>query len=250
MLVTVDECTASGKRDERTFAVAGDDDWPAALADACAFIRANPALRAPWLLFASTLSDAVVYDYPQGTNAQSYSENDSVDGCCFMRNEATHGAGLALSLAYYASHPASYRARWQLGFALMRYAAMLRGIGTWDHVPREGKAAQKPMCTLADQFFAAALAAQPQATSLWSNRIVAQVHARGDWMETFESGVVLHPKARGVYETAMEYAQDRWGGTEAQRKTIEALAKKNNPGEQWPFMLRERALWKKDRQEA
>lgn len=215
-----------------------------------AFIRANPSLRAPWLLFASTLSYAVVYDYPEGTNAQTYKDSDTVDGCCYTRNEATHTAALALSLAYYAKHSKSYRARWQMGYAIMRYGLMLRGVGTWKHVPREGRVALEPMCALADQFFAAALVVQPQSASLWSNRIIAQVHTGGDWMETFESAVALHPKARGVYETAMEYAQERWGGTETRRKVIEDLAKKNNPGEPWTFMLRDRALWKKDRQEA
>ena len=91
---------------------------------------------------------------------------------------------------------------------------------------------------------------QPQATSLWRNRIVAQYHTGGDWLETFESAIALHPKAQDIYTAAMEYAQDRWGGSEDRRKLIENLAKKNNPGEQWPFILRERALWKKNRQEA
>jgi hypothetical protein len=69
-------------------------------------------------------------------------------------------------------------------------------------------------------------------------------------METFESAVALHPKAQSLYETAMEYSQQRWGGTEARRKLVEDLAKNNNPGQPWPLMLRERALWKRDRQEA
>jgi hypothetical protein len=214
-----------------------------------AFIRANPSLRAPWMVFASTLSNAVVYDYPQGVTASTYKESDSVDGCCYTRNEATHSAGLALSLAYYSNYPKSYRAQWQVGWAVMQYALMLRGVGTSKHVPEEGRAALKPMCALADRFFAEALATQPQATALWSNRIIAQYHSDRDWMETFESAVALHPKAKAVYETAMNYAQQRWGGTASQRKLIEDLAKKNNPGEQWPYMLRERALWKRDRLE-
>jgi hypothetical protein len=214
------------------------------------FIRANPALRAPWLVFASTLSSAVVHDYPQGTSAETHKDGDIDEGCCYTRNEATHSAALALSLAYYANYPKSYRARWQVGYAIMRYGLMLRGVAFWKHVPKEGRVALEPMCALADQFFADALAMQPQATSLWSNRIIAQAHTGGDWLETFESAVALHPKSRDIYTTAMEYAQQRWGGTEARRRLIEDLAKQNNPGEQWPFMLRERALWKKDRQEA
>jgi len=132
----------------------------------------------------------------------------------------------------------------------MRYGLMLRGVAMWDKVPREGRVALEPLCALADEFLAEALIAQPQAIALWNNRIVAQVHTHGNWMETFESAVALHPQAQSLYETAMEYSQQRWGGTEARRKLVEELAKKNNPGQPWTLMLRERALWKRDRQEA
>ena len=214
------------------------------------YIRAHPSLRAAWMLYASTLSSAVVHDYPAGTTAQTYKEDDTANGCCYARNEATHSAGLALSLAYYANRPQSYRARWQMGYALMRYGLMLRGVAMWDKVPREGRVALEPLCALADEFLAEALIAQPQAIALWNNRIGAQVHTHANWMETFESAVALHPKAQSLYETAMEYSQQRWGGTEARRKLVEELAKKNNPGQPWTLMLRERALWKRDRQEA
>ena len=40
----------------------------------------------------------------------------------------------------------------------------------------------------------------------------------------------------------MEYAQDRWGGTEADRNWVERLAIKNNPGASWPHTLRGRYL--------
>ena len=77
----------------------------------------------------------------------------------------------------------------QLGFAIMRYGLMLRGVGTWNYVPRDGRVALEPMCALADEFFVQALATQPQAVSLWGNRVVARIHTKKNWMETFESGV-------------------------------------------------------------
>lgn len=201
-------------------------------------IRANPQLRGPWLLLASNLSDAVTWDYPSGSRIVDWLKNlVGWEGASYYPNEATHSAALAVSLDYYANWPDSYRARWQVGYAMMQYALMVRGTQTWDKVPRQGKKAFRPLMRIADTFNESALGTQAGAPNLWINRIASVYHAGGDWRSQFEAAVDRHPHTQRIYETGMSFAQPRWGGTEAVRQHVADLALRNNPDAEWAKAL-------------
>lgn len=211
-----------------------------------ALIRAHPQLRGPWLLLASSLSQAVTWEYPNGNVVADWVAyyllkfHMGWEGALYYPNESTHTAALAISLDYYANWPESYRARWQIGYAMMQYAEMLRGLQMWYAVPRQGKVAFKPLMAMADDYEAAALAIQPGASTLWVNRIVTLYHSGGDWLATFDAGAARHPQDSHLYGAAMNYAQDKWGGSEGDRLHIQNVAIKNNPEAAWARSLIDR----------
>lgn len=199
-----------------------------------AFVRAHPQLRAGWLTLATRLAEGSTHDHrPAGAPVHSYHPNAS-----------THSAALTLSMAYFANWPDSYRARWQAGYALMRYAWTLRGSSTWEHIPALGRTALNPLMRMAEPMIAAALEAQPYATPLWENYIEIQVHIDGDWRGAFDTAIARLPQARAIYETAMRFSQRHWGGSAADIERIESQARKHNPKAEWVDTLRSRHLWK------
>jgi hypothetical protein len=202
-----------------------------------AFIRAHPQLRSGWLLLASRLSEGAVYAH----------QSPDVPSESYKPNEATHSAALSLSLAYYANWPESYRARWQAGYALMQYAWMLRGVSTWDKVPLLGRAALGPLMRMAEPLIAGALASQPGSPALWENRIWSVYHVGGDWRAAFDAAIKQLPRARNVYEKAMELSSAHWSNDPDHAERVESLARKNNPGEAWVDTLRSRHTWKSKR---
>ena len=199
-----------------------------------AFIRAHPQLRSGWLVLAASLAEGASHDHrPAGAPRDSYHPN-----------EATHTAALSLSLAYYANWPESYRARWQMGYALTKYAWMLRGNATWNKVPVLGRASLLPLMRIAEPLIADALATQPNSSALWEHRIWTLYHVDGDWRAAFDAAIERAPRAQNVYEIAMELSQDRWFGKPADIERVESLARKHNPGEAWVDTLRDRHVWK------
>ncbi len=195
-----------------------------------AFIRAHPQLRSGWLLLASRLAEGTPHDHrPAEAPRDSYHPN-----------ETTQSAALSISLAYYATWPRSYRARWQTGYALMQYAWMLRGNSTWDKVPVLGRASLRPLMGMAEPLIAEALAIQPNSPILWENRVRTLYHVGGDWRGAFDASIERLPRARNLYEAAMEFSQPRWGGKPADIERVESLARKHNPGESWVATLRSR----------
>jgi hypothetical protein len=205
-----------------------------------ALIRAHPQLRAIWITLASRLSEGSTHDHPPGGPREPAGLNEIRRG--YYPNEATHSAALSLSLALYANWPHGYRSHWQMGYALLRYAWMLRGGDFWREVPPLGRKAFIPLLRTADRFIAVASDANPTVAALWVNRIETSRHIEGDWRAVLEQAVATHPQHQALYESAMAYAQDVWGGTEADRHWIERLAIRNNPGATWPHMLRGRSL--------
>jgi hypothetical protein len=204
-------------------------------------IRGDPQLRAGWLTLATGLSQTVTWGFPQGNAMVEWAKDKLlVEGAKYSPNDATHQASLAISLDYYANWPQSYRARWQMGHALMQYAWMVRGNETWPKVPRAGKRAWLPLNRLADQYIAAALEQQPNAPALWANRITTTFHTEGDWMLMFDKAAERHPHAPQVYEAAMRFAQPKWGGDDVDRTHIQNLALRNNPNADWAKTLIER----------
>lgn len=205
------------------------------------FIRANPQLRAPWLLLASSLSNAAYWDYPSEPAAVTWLKKKvSWEGANYFPNEATHSAALAVSLAYYANWPDSYRARWQAGYAVARYALMLRGNEYWMKVPKLGKKAFNPLMTIADAFYVSALATQAASSSLWAYRIITAHHSGADWLAFFDAAAERHPHAQWIYDNAMCFAQNKWGGSEDDRQHVRDLAIRNNPDAEWAKTLDKR----------
>ena len=59
--------------------------------------------------------------------------------------------------------------------------------------------------------------------------------------------MALDPRDRRLYDRAMQYAQQRWRGSRADRDWVETLAVRNNPGATWPHLLRSRHLLEAER---
>src|SRR5207342_338105 len=127
-------------------------------------IRAHPQLRALWITLASKLSDGTTWDYPPGRERESVGLNEIRRG--YYPNEATHSAALSLSLGLYTNWPHGYRSHWQMGYALLRYAWMLRGNDLWSEVPPLGRQAFVPLMRTADRFIDVANGANPAVATL------------------------------------------------------------------------------------
>lgn len=201
-------------------------------------IRANPQLRAPWLLLAQSLSNAAYWDYPNEPAAVTWLKKQvSWEGANYFPNEVTHSAALAVSLAYYDNWPDSYRAHWQVGFAVARYALMLRGNEYWVKVPKLGKRAFNPLMKIANVFNASALSTQKASSGLWAHRITTARHSGEDWLAIFDDAAERHPRAQWIYDTAMCFAQNKWGGSQDDRQHVQDLAIRNNPDAEWAKTL-------------
>ena len=210
-----------------------------------AWVRDHSYLSAAWLGLASGLSSGTPGLWPADEVIPSSAENGPPPRRkkSYPPNEATHSASLALSLAIYRNWPQSYRSLWMMGYALQRYGWMLRGSEFVRDAPQIGKRGFPVFISWADRFNDAALELHPEADTLWIGKMVTTKLDGGDWLAVFDRAVEVSPHNAQLYEDAMSYAVNRWGGNFIVRGRIESVARAKNPNAEWARTLRER--WEK-----
>jgi hypothetical protein len=161
-------------------------------------------------------------------------------------NEATHTASLALSLGIYQRWPQGYRTHWHLAYALRQYGWMLRGGAYWRDVPRIGKEGFPVFAEWSAQFYQSTLDMNADADGPWTGLMESTKLSNGDWLDVFDRAVEANPHDYWLYESAMRYAMDRWGGDAETRQRIESAAIENNLDAAWAKRLRSRwEAWEK-----
>lgn len=137
--------------------------------------------------------------------------------------------------------PDYYRAWWSLGYTLKDYAGLVKGTNYWSQIPDNVKLRYRKIVKVADNCMFQALKRHPAQGVMYINMISLDVAFGRDWMSSFRRAVELAPNNRYTYETAFNYAQPQWGGTEDNQREIYRLARDNNPGDEWPGKLRD--IW-------
>lgn len=153
--------------------------------------------------------------------------------------------GIAAILEAVERWPNHYRAWWSLGWALNQHAWQLRGNSNWRDVPERAKEKFKIISHMSDLAIDEALALNPRNAGLWKLKISTLGSMNGfseKLMEAFDKAVQLTPKERGIYDSALNFAGQKWGGTTEARKYIIELAMTNNPDAVWPTALRSRNI--------
>lgn len=149
--------------------------------------------------------------------------------------------GIATMLEAVERWPNYYRAWWSLGWALNQHAWQLRGNSMWRDVPERAKEKFKILSHLSDLAIDEALALNPRNADLWELKISTLGSIDGfsqELMEVFDRAVQIAPKEKGIYDNALNFAAQKWGGTSEARVHIIELASKNNPEAAWPGVMR------------
>jgi len=208
------------------------------------WVREHPNLYEAWMALASGLAAGTPEDWPEDNAAIGLLPRDFADWVTSKRarppNEATHTMSLALSLGIYQRWPQSYRTQWQVAYALQRYGWMLRGSNFWQDVPKIGKRGFPVFMDWSEQFYQSTLDINPDADDAWTGLMVSTKLNGGDWLAIFDRAVEANPHSWGLYDSAMSYAIDRWGGEAETRARIEAVAQEKNPDAAWTKTFRKR----------
>jgi hypothetical protein len=209
-----------------------------------AWVREHPHCYAAWLALASALAAGNPDDWPEETFLTRHLPKKVADWLLPRRhnlpNEATHTMSLALTLGIYERWPQAYRTQWQVAYALTGYGWMLRGQGFWNDVPTIGKRGFPVFIDWSEQFYQSTLRINPDADEAWTGLMIATKLNGGDWLAVFDQAVEANPHDWGLYDSAMRYAMNRWGGDAETRERIESAALANNPNAPWAKALRDR----------
>ncbi len=209
-----------------------------------ALVREHPHGHAAWLSLASALAAGYPEDAPEETLLTRLLPKKVTDWLVPRPyrppNEATHTMSLALTLGIYERWPQSYRTHWQVAYALQRYGWMLRGGRYWQEVSAAGKRGFPVFIAWSERFFQSTLRINPDADEAWIGLMIATKLNDGDWLAIFDRAAEANPHDWGLYDSAMSYAIDRWGGDAGTRQRIEKAALENNPNAAWAKELRTR----------
>jgi tetratricopeptide (TPR) repeat protein len=137
--------------------------------------------------------------------------------------------------------PGYYRAWWSLGWALNQHAWQVRGNSMWRDVPEGAKKRFKSLAHLSDRAIDEALTLNPYNARLWSMKISSMGSISGyseELMAAFNKAVKLAPNERRIYDGALNFSADRWGGNTGARKHIIEKALENNPDSAWSSAMR------------
>ena len=218
------------------------------------WIRNHAYLQEAWMALAAGLARGNPEDWPEETWWTRLLPGEVASWVSLHRarppNEATHTMSLALSLGIYQRWPQAYRAHWQMAYALQRYGWMLRGSEFWRDVPRAGKRGFPVFVDWSERFYQSTLRMNPDADEAWIGLMVSTKLRGGDWLPIFDRAVEANPHNWELYDSAMSYAIDRWGGNAGTRERIQSTALENNPDAAWAKTLRSRwESWDKSKDE-
>ncbi len=133
--------------------------------------------------------------------------------------------------------PNDYKSWVLLGEATNLYAQAIRGTCGWSCVPDSAKSRLPGINEAFDDIVSKGLMAYPASEPLLAGQVLAAQAMGRDWWPTFLLGAHERPHAYYLYQNAMIYSGDGWGGDAARRRDVYKLALKNNPDEDWPLAL-------------
>lgn len=141
---------------------------------------------------------------------------------------------IAVSLYALRLAPEDYRNWWSLANAVGEYSGAIRGTGYWSQVPEDARRRVLQLAPEIDYALDRALELHPAALGLFRLKIDADARNSRDWTEIFRAAAEVAPRDRGLYNSALHYAKDQWGGDWRKRVMVYRLARRNNPGADWP----------------
>lgn len=141
--------------------------------------------------------------------------------------------GIVVSLEALRRWPDNFRAWWDLAWTLESYAWRLRGHDYWKNVPEEGRRMFPILKALSLDANRKALELNRDNAKLWHQNMAAIGKFNSEFKNAFRRAIELHPYYRDAYETALNYASPKWGGTVREQQKILELARRNNPGATW-----------------
>ena len=133
--------------------------------------------------------------------------------------------------------PGDFKSWWMLGEATNLYAQAIRGTCGWNCVPESAKVRLPGLNKVYDDIVRNGLVAYPASEPLLAGQLVADQGMGRDWWGTFMLGAYERPHGYYLYQNAMIYSGDGWGGDAKQRNEVYKLALKNNPDQEWPLEL-------------
>lgn len=151
--------------------------------------------------------------------------------------------GISILLEAVTRWPDNYRAWWSLGWALNQHAWQVRGDSFWKHVPERAKTQFRSLTILADATIDKALKLNNRNGGLWNMKLNSLGSVDGyssKIIETFDTAIEFAPTDQRIYNSAMNYSADKWGGNARSRQYIIKMAIQNNPEEIWPEVLQQR----------
>lgn len=158
----------------------------------------------------------------------------SCTGCQPVPNHADYAQGIAIALEDIARWPHNYRAWWDLAYTVDRYADAVRGGEAWSAMSEQAARRYPKLVALAGDAARTALESHSGQANLYLIRMDAEAAQGNDWYGEFSAGIEAAPHAAGLYDDALNYASDKWGGDARERARIYRLARDNNPGASWP----------------
>ena len=168
--------------------------------------------------------------------------NPERQGCYTCVPAIDHHAGYAkaivLALEVVRRWPDNYRSWWGLSYSVYWYASLVRGRDYWKDVTEPRRIRFKELMAVADDCSFEAIHRHPDHATLYANRIPFDVNSGRDRMSSFQRAAALAPHSRYVYRMAFGYARPQWGGSMDDLREIYDVARRNNPGEDWPRQLR------------
>ncbi len=141
--------------------------------------------------------------------------------------------GIAVSLEALRRWPGNFRAWWGLAWGLDSYAWRLRGTDYWNEVPDEAKRMFPKLKAFALKASQQVVALNRDNAKVWHQKMRAIGNYNHEFKDAFNMAVGLDPDYRDAYETALNYAAPKWGGSVLQQEKVLELARQNNPNATW-----------------
>jgi hypothetical protein len=181
--------------------------------------------------------DALADALASGPAVTTATSSSDCGGCQPVPNQPEYAQAITITLADARRWHGNYRAWWGLARSLDRYADAVRGGNGWSGMSEQAARRYPKLLEIAGDAARHALESHSGQGSLYAIRMDVEATSGEDWYSTFIQGAEAAPNAWILYNDAMNFAADKWGGDARMRGRIYRLAVQNNPHASWPAQL-------------